>query len=288
MSKYKLLALDLDGTLLDETSRITKANAHAVRLAQQAGVQIALCTGRNLTESRVFNSQLEAPADWIVIANGAAAERLSDGVQLTFNGLDRQRCEAVFAICAQFDTDPCLYTGGSLYYGREFLRFLEEIRKRGTTSLDETAEGYFFIDSWDKWRALLDREDGRILKAILHDLDPEVVDRMIQTLEQTGLFEMAPSVMYGGALKNVEINCKGVHKGQGLAQLAARLGIGMDAVMAIGDSDNDLTMLRMAGLGVAMANAAPHIRAAADVCTGSNTEDGVKQAIYQYILEENA
>ena len=288
MSKYKLLALDLDGTLLDKTSRITKANARAVRLAQQAGVQIALCTGRNLTESRVFNSQLEAPADWIVIANGAAAERLSDGVQLTFTGLDRQRCEAVFAICAQFDTDPCLYTAGSLYYGREFLRFLEEIRKRGTTSLDETAEGYFFIDKWDKWRALLDREDGRILKAILHDLDPEVVDRMIQTLEQTGLFELAPSVMYGGALKNVEINCKGVHKGQGLAQLAARLGIGMDAVMAIGDSDNDLTMLRMAGLGVAMANAAPHIRAAADVCTGSNTEDGVKQAIYQYILEENA
>ena len=81
MSNYKLLALDLDGTLLDKTSRITKANARAVRLAQQAGVQVALCTGRNLTESRVFNSQLEAPADWIVIANGAAAERLSDGVQ---------------------------------------------------------------------------------------------------------------------------------------------------------------------------------------------------------------
>lgn len=91
MSNYKLLALDLDGTLLGPTSRVSAANARAVRLAQQAGVQIALCTGRNLTESRVFNSQLEAPADWIVIANGAAAERLSDGVQLTFDGLDRQR-----------------------------------------------------------------------------------------------------------------------------------------------------------------------------------------------------
>lgn len=288
MPKYQLLALDLDGTLLDPSSRVSAANARAVRRAQQAGVQIALCTGRNLTETRVFNAQLEAPADWAVIANGAAAARMADGAALALDGLDRHMCDVIFDLCAQFNTDPCLYTGERLYYGREFLRFLEEIRKRGTTSLDETAEGYFFIDSWDKWRALLDKEDGRILKAILHDLDPEVVDRMIQTLEQTGLFELAPSVMYGGALKNVEINCKGVHKGQGLAQLAARLGIGMDAVMAIGDSDNDLTMLRMAGLGVAMANAAPHIRAAADVCTGSNTEDGVKQAIYQYILEENA
>ncbi|HIX10832.1 MAG TPA: HAD hydrolase family protein, partial [Candidatus Agathobaculum pullistercoris] len=124
--------------------------------------------------------------------------------------------------------------------------------------------------------------------AILHDLNPKAVDRMMQTLEQTGLFELAPSVMYGGALKNVEINCKGVHKGQGLAQLAVQLGIGMDEVMAIGDSDNDLTMLRMAGLGVAMANAAPHIRDAADVCTGSNAEDGVAQAVERYILEGNA
>lgn len=288
MPKYQLLALDLDGTLLGPSSRVSAANARAVRRAQQAGVQIVLCTGRNLTETRVFNAQLEAPADWIVIANGAAAERLSDGVQFTFDGLDRQRCEAVFAVCTQFHTDPCLYTGDSLYYGREFLRFLQEIRRRGTASLDETAEGYFFMDSWEKWRALLDKEDGRILKAILHDLDPKVVDRMMQTLEQTGLFELAPSIMYGGALKNVEINCRGVHKGQGLAQLADRLGIGMDAVMAIGDSDNDLTMLRMAGLGVAMANAAPYIRDAADECTGSHAEDGVAQAIERYILEGNA
>lgn len=288
MAKYKMLALDLDGTLLGPTSRVSAANARAVRLAQQAGVQVALCTGRNLTESRSFNAQLEAPADWVVIANGAAAERLSDGQQFTFDGLDRKRCEAIFAVCAQFDTDPCLYTGDSLYYGRAFLRFLQEIRRRGTTSLDETAEGYYFVDGEDAWRALLSREDGRILKAILHHLDPAEVDRMIGRLGETGLFELAPSIMYGGALKNVEINCKGVHKGRGLEQLAARLGFGMDAVMAVGDSDNDLTMLRMAGLGVAMENAALHIRAAADVVTGSNAADGVAQAIYQYILEGNA
>ena len=63
MSKIKLLALDLDGTLLDTSSRVPKENAHAVRLAQQAGVQVVLCTGRNLTETRAFNAQLDAPAD---------------------------------------------------------------------------------------------------------------------------------------------------------------------------------------------------------------------------------
>ena len=60
----------------------------------------------------------------------------------------------------------------------------------------------------------------------------------------------------------------------------------MNAVMAIGDSDNDLTMLQMAGLGVAMANAAPHVRAAADAVTLDNASDGVAEAIKRYILEE--
>ena len=287
MPNYKLLALDLDGTLLDPSSRVSAENARAVRLAQQAGVQVALCTGRNFTETRAFNAQLETSADWAVIANGAATERLVDGAQLTFDGLDRQMCRQILAICAQFHTDPCLYTGDSLYYGRELLRFLQALRQRGHVTLDETAEGYYYIDSPEKWCATLEQEGGRILKAILHNVDPAAVDRMIALLEQDGRFELAPSVMYGGALKNVEINCKGVHKGCGLERLATLLGFGMEAVMAIGDSDNDLTMLRMAGLGVAMENAAPHIRAAADVVTAGNAADGVAQAIYRYILEEN-
>ena len=102
MSKIKLLALDLDGTLLGPDSRVSRENARAVRLAQQKGVQIVLCTGRNLTETRAFNEQLDAPADWAVIANGAAVQRFADGAQIAFDGLDREMCAAVRKLCAQF------------------------------------------------------------------------------------------------------------------------------------------------------------------------------------------
>ena len=285
MSNIKLLALDLDGTLLGPDSRVSRENARAVRLAQQKGVQIVLCTGRNLTETRAFNEQLDAPVDWAVIANGAAVQRFADGAQIAFDGLDREMCAAVRKLCAQFGVDPCLYTADKLYYGREFLRFLEEIRRRGRISLDETAEGYEFVPDTAGWDVVAAREDGHVLKAILHHLDPKVVDRMMQELDNTGLFELAPSIMYGGQLKNVEINRTGVHKGGALAKLAAYLGYGMDAVMAVGDSDNDLSMLRMAGLGVAMENAQPSIRVAADVVTADNASDGVAAAIKQYILE---
>lgn len=285
MSEIKLLALDLDGTLLDSSSRVTQENARAVRLAQQAGVQVVLCTGRNLTETRVFNAQLDASADWAVITNGAAVMRFSDGAQITYDGLDSAMCASVRAICAEFGLDLCLYTADRLYYGRDFLRFLGELRRRGSVALDEAAEGYEFVSSNAGWDEVLAREDGRVVKAILHHLDPKEIDKIMQALEETGLFELTPSIMYGGELKNVEINRKGVHKGGALKRLAAHLGFDMDAVMAIGDSDNDLTMLQMAGLGVAMANAAPNIRAAADAVTQDNTSNGVAAAVKHFILE---
>ena len=82
-NQYKILALDLDGTLLDAQSRITPENARAVRMAQQAGVQIVLCTGRNVREVRRFSEQLEAAPDWLVTAKrrgGAASGRQGTGV----------------------------------------------------------------------------------------------------------------------------------------------------------------------------------------------------------------
>ncbi len=75
--------------------------------------------------------------------------------------------------------------------------------------------------------------------------------------------------MYGGELRNVEVNRVGVHKGRGLEWLAHHLGCTLANVIAIGDSENDLTMLQMAGLGVAMANSEPCIREAADVITAA-------------------
>ena len=79
--------------------------------------------------------------------------------------------------------------------------------------------------------------------------------------------------------RNLELSAPGVTKGRGLMALAAHLGLTPGQVMAVGDSGNDLTMVQMAGLGVAMANATPDVLAAADVVTGDNNHDGVAQAI---------
>ena len=277
-NQYKILALDLDGTLLDAQSRITPENARAVRMAQQAGVQIVLCTGRNVREVRRFSEQLEAAPDWLVTANGAAVQHPDDREPAFFDGLSTEMVDIILNECTAIDTDPCLYTTQDLYYGHAFRHFLENLQRRGRVVMDEADEGYHFVEDRNAWRAVLADEPRPFTKAILYHDDPNAIAPLTAVLDKYGIFELAPSVMYGGELRNVEVNRVGVHKGRGLEWLAHHLGCTLANVIAIGDSENDLTMLQMAGLGVAMANSEPCIREAADVITGSNTENGVAQA----------
>ena len=151
--------------------------------------------------------------------------------------------------------------------------------------MDETADGYFYIDSREEWEKVLETEPFPFAKAILYP-SHDISDLLVFRLTDMGHFELAPSVMFGGELHNIEINRRGVNKGQSLRWLAKTLGLTMENVVAIGDSDNDLTMLRAAGLGIAMGNAAQNIRLTADAVTASNAECGVTQAIETYILEE--
>lgn len=286
MPKYKLIALDLDGTLLNNRGKITAVTADAVLRAQRAGVTVALCTGRNLTDARVFSNTLPSPADWAVTANGADVRPMAGGDAVFSDGLNDALCQEILKICTCFDSDPCFYTNNGMYYGEEFRKFVFALHRRGVQADFLEIESYHYVENAQEWEQVLRQEHGCITKAILHHEEPKVVDCITDALRQTGLFELAPSAMFGGQLKNVEVNRRGVSKGRALEVLAAHIGCGMEQVLAIGDSDNDLSMLRLAGVGVAMANADPHIRNAVDAVTAANTEDGVARAIERYILEE--
>ena len=155
---YKILALDLDGTLLNERSRISPRDAQAVRRAQESGVQIVLCTGRNVREVRAFSEQLLAPPDWLVTSSGAAVQRPDDSEPQFFSGLSHTMCEDILALCEDFDTDPCFYTTQSLYYGRAFRSLLRRMEQNGRVIMDETADGYFYIDSREEWEKVLETE----------------------------------------------------------------------------------------------------------------------------------
>ena len=163
-NQYKILALDLDGTLLDAQSRITPENARAVRMAQQAGVQIVLCTGRNVREVRRFSEQLEAAPDWLVTANGAAVQHPDDREPAFFDGLSTEMVDIILNECTAIDTDPCLYTTQDLYYGHAFRHFLENLQRRGRVVMDEADEGYHFVGDKNTWRTVLADEPRAVAR----------------------------------------------------------------------------------------------------------------------------
>ena len=217
-------------------------------------------------------------------SSGAAVQRPRDAEPQFFSGLSLTHCEDILTLCEEFETDPCLYTTQSLYYGGAFRALLRHLEQGGQIVMNEADEGYFYLDSHEKWLKALESEALPFTKAVLYP-SHDISDLLISRLKHMGSFEIAPSVMFGGELHNIEINRRGVNKGQGLRWLAKELGCTMENLAAIGDSDNDLTMLRAAGLGIAMANSRKNVRLTADVVTGSNTENGVAQAIERYILE---
>ena len=238
-----------------------------------------------MREVRAFSDQLLAPPDWLVTSSGAAVQRPQDAEPQFFSSLSLTHCEDILALCEEFETDPCLYTTQSLYYGGAFRALLRHLEQGGQIVMNEADEGYFYLDSHEKWLKALESETLPFTKAVLYP-SHDISDLLVSRLKHMGSFEIAPSVMFGGELHNIEINRRGVNKGQGLRWLAKELGCTMENLAAIGDSDNDLTMLRAAGLGIAMANSRKNVRLAADAVTGSNTENGVAQAIERYILEE--
>ena len=213
-NQYKILALDLDGTLLDAQSRITPENARAVRMAQQAGVQIVLCTGRNVREVRRFSEQLEAAPDWLVTANGAAVQHPDDREPAFFDGLSTEMVDIILNECTAIDTDPCLYTTQDLYYGHAFRHFLENLQRRGRVVMDEGRRGLSLLSGTRMRGALCSQTSrARSPKAILYHDDPNAIAPLTDALDKYGIFELAPSVMCGGELRNVEVNRMGVHKG---------------------------------------------------------------------------
>ena len=122
----KLLALDLDGTLLDSSSRIPECHRQAVRRAQRAGVQIALCSGRSRMDAALFSAQLEAPADWLITCNGADV-RQPDRPPVYTAYMDTALFVRLLDCGAARGADPCLYTPERIYYGPAFERFVDAI-----------------------------------------------------------------------------------------------------------------------------------------------------------------
>ena len=273
----KLLALDLDGTSLNAAKHITPAVRQALLDAMAAGVTVVPASGRPLTG--LSEEFLAIPGvNYALTSNGAAVYRLSDHTRIYERCLDTHLAAGLMRRLEQLDIVATFFANGQGYASQRQLAFLprldvtEPVRDYLRTTRTPLADPAAFI-----------LEHGQVEKFTLNYLPTPDGGRVDGEKVRSLLKEFGLKSVSGGT-SNDEITAPGADKGAGLLALAGHLGIPREQTMACGDSENDLAMLDAAGFAVAMANSEACVFPHADAVTASNEEDGVAQAVYEYIL----
>ncbi len=272
--KIKMIGLDLDGTVLTEKKELTERTKDAISKALARGVVVLVATGRPWMgipeELRKFPGMRYA-----LTSNGA---RIIDTVEdrvIEEHLLSPQLAQKVLEICGKYDTLQEVYFDGQGYAPADQMAFVERYH-RNPSMCEYMRKTRIPVEDIG---ALVKKENRGLDKVQTLFADMDERELAWKELEAVGGLELVGSLRY-----NIEINAGGVNKGKGLVNLGRMLGISREEIMACGDGDNDIVMLREAGFGVAMANGEEKVKEAADYITLSNEEDGVADVIEKYVL----
>lgn len=274
MQRIKMIGLDLDGTLLNTRKELTERSREALRKAIDQGILVLVATGRPYTgipeELRNFPG-----IRYALTSNGARILDTQTGTVLIEELLHWEDARRALRVMRKYDTLQEIYYDGQGYADR--------------TKLEEIHRYHHNPHMWEyvqKSRIavsdimeVIDREKRDMDKVQGLFADMREREQAWQELAKDKRIELVGSLKY-----NIEINAAGVNKGKGLIKLGELLGICREEIMACGDGDNDVEMLREAGFGVAMENAEEEVKRAADYITETNDEDGVAKAIERFVL----
>ena len=264
-SAYKLVVMDVDGTLVDRERRISARNAKALVAARQRGIRLTLASGRSFESITPFAKAIGVDAP-LILYNGCRLQDFPSKRILEDHRLPLIQAQRALKLLPRFDLHVNLYI-----YDRVFIREVTEAAKASMKKDNVTAEPVGDL-------LVFLKEDPTKLLLIGEP-------RLLERFRREYLEDMtSPPELVNSEPDYLEILPAGVSKGQALISLCSRLDILPQEVVAFGDGLNDLEMLKWAGLGVAMGNAHPELKAAAGYVTEGNEEDGVAKAIEKYIL----
>lgn len=274
MQDIHLIALDLDGTVFDDQKHITPRTLAAIRAALDKGIDVIPATGRSVTG--VPKEFLHMPGvRYALTSNGASVVELATGKAIVTLPFETDLALRVLEVVQRFSSSLSLFVNGECYTDPASAAIVEACCP--PELLSYVRDSRVVVDDL---AALIRSRPGEVEKFSIMYASTELRDAA-----REAVLAACPEVDATSSVKdNLELNAPGVNKGRGLMALAEYLGLRKDQVMACGDSGNDLEMVRLAGLGVAMANAFPEVKEVADVITLDNNHDGVAAAIETYAL----
>lgn len=272
----RLIVADLDGTLLDSAHQVGPLTDQALQAAIDQGVLFTVATGKTYPSTvdiiRRYNIRIP------VITNNGTVLNDTDGTVLWEDPIPLDLALESIRLARRAGILPIVYAGPDLI-AAPLNGDLEAVHRNARILMEHYEPAPRIVD--DLERALLtDYHPHKIIFMKSEDLD--AVAQFQTVLERE--FAGRADVMRSGLVSLFEILPLGVSKANALKVLLDRLGIAPGEIMALGDNSNDLAMIQMAGVGVAMGHAPERVRAGADFVTGTNDEDGVGHAIQKFVL----
>lgn len=274
MKQIKMIGLDLDGTLLNTKKELTENTRRVLTEAIDSGILVLMATGRPFTgipeELRTFPG-----IHYALTSNGARVLDTDHNKLLIEHLLPMESAKKALRVFEKYDTLSEIYFDGQGYADAA------KLDNVGKYHHDPNMWNYVRTtripvpDIWD----VIAKENRNMdkVQALFADMDER--EQAWKELSELKELELVGSLSY-----NIEINAAGVNKGTALVALGEMLGIPRESIMACGDGDNDVHLLREVGFGVAMANAQPQVKDVADYITSSNDEEGVARAIEKFAL----
>lgn len=261
----RLVAIDLDGTLVDDRNEVAPRVASAIKAARAEGVEVAIATGRMFRSALKFAAELSLTAP-VICYQGAQIRDPASGAVLHERLLAREHAAAVIEFAGAQQVHVNAFAGDELYMA------------------ELTAEGRFYcqlsgieprlVGDLAAW---LDRDLVKLVLVTERANSRQLVERLVDAVPaEINITRSHPRL--------VEAIDGRVNKGDALARLSRIMDIPISQIMGIGDNLNDLPLVEAAGFGVAMGSGAPETKAAADFVTAPYDEDGVAVAIERFVL----
>lgn len=271
----RMIGFDLDGTLLNDQKELTEYTRSVLSRAREKGVELVVATGRPVTG--VPKELLEFPGmRYVLASNGGRIVDRQEKKVIYECPVGYDLAVRVLRIFDEYDTLKEIYFDGMGYAKEgEIARAEYYVGSQPVVEyIRSTRAGV--PDLWEKMREMEGHGLDKVHAVFRREEDQKEARRRIEKLG--GL------VVTSAISRNLEANALGADKGTGLLRLGSYLGIPREEIMACGDGENDLAMIRSAGFGVAVENAVESVKEAADYITLSNNENGVALAVEKFVL----
>ncbi|MBU3217044.1 Cof-type HAD-IIB family hydrolase [Clostridium estertheticum] len=279
--KYKLMCIDMDGTLLNSKRVVSDINKNAIKKAHDLGVQIVIATGR-VYSNAAFYSNLIGVKSPVIASNGAIIkEKLTDKI-IYKNELGIENLAKIIEVCHKHKLKLNLNTHNSIISASRLIYVITKyIFLKSMMNSENGKLNIRYVSKHNLLKTIKENSKD-IIKCEILDTSPRRLEIAKEDFKKIVDLEIVSS-----SKNNIEITSKSVSKGQAVKELAKYYNLEVEEIITIGDSQNDLSMIEYAGLGIAMGNGTELVKSKADYITDTNDNDGVAKAINKFILNNS-